>query len=984
MHKPRDDQPNLSPRPARFLGGVAPASMGEIFETLAVGALVFLLAWASLTLTRMSGRIAAVWPVNAVVLINLLRADLRRWPSLLLAGFMGDACANVLAGDTPSIGFGLSACNGVEVLIVAGGLRRFVGRKIELSRCRDLMWFAGLAGVLAPLVAAVLASSLLHPALDKSFVHDLSIWVLADGLGLLIVVPPLLALTPEAIARLSANGRGPRNALLLTGASIALIALFGASRHPLPLLAWPPLLLLAFEMEAVGAAIGLLVTAIVSVGFALTGRGITPLWQMNLTENVLRLQLFLATSVLCMWPIAARLAQFRLTQASLAASHDKARLAAAELLEAQNWTRLAGQTAGLAYWRFDLATHTLAGSDGVIVGAERVVDICEGDQAWSSIHPNDMARLLAGIRKAVRNNGEFSDEIRLLRPDGSYRTAIARGACQHGEDGRVTAVLGAMFDVTELKRMESVAAESERRYRVLAEKVNDVIVWSTLDGRNTYVSPACQAVLGSPSEALLGFDAIDRIHPEDRARVHGIFKTMIGERREHAAEPVLFRIKHQDGHWVWLAGNPTMLFDERGQPSGFIDVLRDITAAKLVEAELLAARAAAEAATSAKTDFLANMSHELRTPLTAIMGFSGLLQECANLPESAQLYVRRITTAGKSLLAVVNDVLDFSKLEAGQLELDPHAFGVLGLIDDSVGVLSAQASNKGLSLHVDADINLPTRVVADSARLRQVLLNLLSNAVKFTTEGSVTIHARYGLGSTNADQLYISVVDTGQGIPADRRDRLFQRFSQADESISRSHGGTGLGLAICKRLVELMGGTIGVESDEGRGSTFWFTIDAPSDSGAQTLSDEENGPAVTTDLPPARILLVDDVAVNRELVRAMLTPFGHSFEEASNGAEAVQAAMQAPFDLILMDLQMPGMDGIAASRAIRATADVNRHTPIVALSANVLPEHLEACWEAGMSDHVAKPIVPAALLTKVAQWTHPQPAPDQERALISG
>lgn len=983
MREPCDDRPSPSPRPTRILGGVEPASISEIVETLAVGLLVFFLAWASLALTRMPGRIAAVWPVNAIVLISLLRTDMRRWPLLLLAGLIADACANILVGDTSAVGFGLAACNGVEVLIVAGGLRRFAGRKIELARSRDLLWFAGLAGVLAPLTSALLASILLHPRPDKLFTHDLSVWMLADSLGLLIIVPPLLALTPEAIARLSANGRGPRNALLLVGATVALTLLFGGARHPLPLLAWPPLLLLAFELEVVGAAIGLLVTAIVSVAFALTGHGITPLWQTDLTENVLRLQLFLATSVLCMWPIAARLAQFRLTQASLAASHDRAKLAAAELLEAQNWTRLAGQTAGLAYWRFDLTTHTLSGSNGMIVGAERPADIVDTDKAWSSVHPNDMTRLLAGIRKAVRQNGEFSDEIRLLRPDGSYRTAIARGACQHDEDGRVTAVLGAMFDVTELKRMENVAAENERRYRVLAEKVNDVIVWSTLDGRNTYVSPASQAVLGSPGEALLGFNAIDRIHPEDRAQVHGIFKTMIGERREHAAEPVLFRIKHQEGHWVWLAGNPTMLFDERGQPNGFIDVLRDITAAKLVESELLAARAAAEAATSAKTDFLANMSHELRTPLTAIMGFSGLLQECTNLPESAQIYVQRITTAGKSLLAVVNDVLDFSKLEAGQLELDPHSFSVLGLIEDSIGVLDAQASNKGLTLCVDADIGVPMLVVADSARLRQILLNLLSNAVKFTTEGSVTIRARYGIGPTQTAQLHISVTDTGRGIPADRRDRLFQRFSQADESISRSHGGTGLGLAICKRLVELMGGTIGVESDEGRGSTFWFTIDAPSDSGGQTLPDEEDGPMIAIDLAPAHILLVDDVAVNRELVRAMLTPFGHTFEEAANGAEAVQSAMQAPFDLILMDLQMPGMDGIAAARAIRAAADVNRHTPIVALSANVLPEHLDACWEAGMSDHVAKPIVPAALLTKVAQWTSSRPSVDEERALIS-
>jgi CheY-like chemotaxis protein len=256
--------------------------------------------------------------------------------------------------------------------------------------------------------------------------------------------------------------------------------------------------------------------------------------------------------------------------------------------------------------------------------------------------------------------------------------------------------------------------------------------------------------------------------------------------------------------------------------------------------------------------------------------------------------------------------------------------------------------------------------MADSSRLRQVLLNLLTNAIKFTSQGAIEVRVSHQAEA--GGRLRIAVVDTGAGIPADQLGRLFQRFSQADGSITRKFGGTGLGLAICKSLVELMGGEVGVESALGAGSTFWFTIAAP-----RTEPQPEVRPAPRLDeidaAQPARILVVDDVEANRELVCAILSVFGHELTQATSGAEAVEAAIQAPFDLILMDLQMPGMDGLTATRAIRAASDFNRDAPIVALSANVMQNHLDACREAGMDDHVGKPIDPAELLTKVARWT---------------
>ena len=596
--------------------------------------------------------------------------------------------------------------------------------------------------------------------------------------------------------------------------------------------------------------------------------------------------------------------------------------------------------------------------------------------AIKAVHPDDLDWVLEGLKAARAEGRSFEGVFRIRRPDGSLRTVSCRTVSEMDAEGHVVAVVGTVLDITEFKQIEAAALESEARYRLLADKASDVISRTDLAGRHTYVSPAVQQILGYAPEELIGRLAEDFTHPDDLALLHHAFQSQALERREHAAQPTRYRFRHRDGDWVWLETHPTVVLDSQGRATGFVSVSRDITHVKAAEAELMAAREAAEAATLAKGEFLANMSHEIRTPLTSIMGFSSLLAETGEMPENARHYVQRISTAGQSLLAVVNDILDFSKLEAGQVELDPHPFDPAGFIQETKQLLAVQAANKGLDWRTEIDGVLPDLIVADSARLRQVLLNLLGNAIKFTAKGGVVVRVSHQ--SEGSGRLNISITDTGLGILAERRDRLFQRFSQIDGSVSRTHGGTGLGLAICKSLVELMGGEIGVASAEGGGSTFWFSIEAPlaepadveESNEAQTLLDEGDA------WRPAHILIVDDLAVNRELVRAMLTPFGHDFEEADNGADAVRMTLRSSFDLILMDLQMPGMDGFEAARTIRATSDLNRTTPIIALSANVLPAHVVASQAAGMDDHLGKPIVPAALVAKVAMWagaTHEQP-----------
>jgi PAS domain S-box-containing protein len=509
--------------------------------------------------------------------------------------------------------------------------------------------------------------------------------------------------------------------------------------------------------------------------------------------------------------------------------------------------------------------------------------------------------------------------------------------------------------------MEAALSESEARYRMLADQATDIIVRYDTQGVIEYASPSVRQ-LGYAPEDLVGLSTAAFDHPDDHARATA-YRTASIEGQDGLDQEDT-QVRRADGGWVWLQGKPSPMRDEAGNIVGVMTILRDVTARRTMEDELRRKHAEAESATVAKAEFLANMSHEIRTPLTGIVGFAGLLDKLEDLPETARTYASRINSGSQMLLSVVNDVLDFSKMEAGQLQMDPQPFDPGAFVEETLELVRVQAKNKGLELHAELHGALPPAMRADSARVRQVLLNLLGNAIKFTSEGGVRVDVSYL--PDQGGVLRFAVTDTGVGIPAEHVDRLFQRFSQADGSIARRYGGTGLGLAICKGLAEMMGGEIGVESQEGRGSTFWFTFAAPE---AVLQAPAAAGvEARDWTLASVRILVVDDVSVNRELVSALLAPFGAQLTEAASGGEAVEAALGRTFDLILMDLQMPGMDGLEATRAIRATCELNRDTPILALSANVLPVHLEACREAGMDGHIAKPIRPDELLGKIAQW----------------
>lgn len=656
-----------------------------------------------------------------------------------------------------------------------------------------------------------------------------------------------------------------------------------------------------------------------------------------------------------------------LTQAERAALDHIAVLAGAMLdqvharrqqAERQALLNLAEQMSGVGQWRFDVLTGEVTWSDEVyrIHGYAPGAVKPDYEHVLAAYHPDDRPVLADAVTRAIETGEGYAFRLRLLLPGQTERLVEAKAATERDDAGRTVALFGVFQDVTEAEAAVRRVRESEARYRVLADNAMDVIALYGLDGVFRYLSPSVETLIGYRPEDMIGRLFVDFIHPDDLTRVRRAFADLRRGRPE-APERVPCRVIRKDGSSVWIEARPRVVRGPNGRPVEFQDVMRDISQTKALEEALILAREEAEAGALAKAEFLANMSHELRTPLTAVIGFSGLLKMSKALGPTEQRYVDRIATASEALLSIVNDVLDFSKLDADAVELEPQAFDPVELVRGCADILEATCIEKGLRLVVELDPALPPLLMGDEGRLRQVLLNFLSNAVKFTPHGGITLALK-----VQGDQLRAEVTDTGIGVPADTIDRLFERFAQADASTSRVYGGTGLGLAISQRLIEMMGGRIGAVSQQQQGSTFWFEVPL-----VEVRPTTQAAAGGTVDAFGARILLADDSAANRELVRAMLDGTGLVLDTVNDGTEAVAAARTGVYDLVLMDIQMPQMDGLEATRAIRSSMGAVSRLPILALTANVQPDQVQRFMEHGMDGHVGKPIDPAILLGAIAR-----------------
>jgi PAS domain S-box-containing protein len=492
----------------------------------------------------------------------------------------------------------------------------------------------------------------------------------------------------------------------------------------------------------------------------------------------------------------------------------------------------------------------------------------------------------------------------------------------------------------EFDGMRASLHTAQQELRDTFDSIDDLFFALDRELRFTIVNHACLAAWGLAPEALLGRPFL------------AVFPQLAGSEAMRVVERVL--ATGQAERVETYARTIKTLVELHVVPrrnGGLVVQLHDISKRK--EAE------------RAKSAFLATMSHEIRTPLTAILGFTDLLARSPLSPEQ-QEQLRIVRDTGRTLLTVVNDILDLSKLEAGRMSLERIPVELPALLREALATAELLGAEKGLTFQAELAADLPARVEGDPVRLKQVVGNLLFNALKFTERGGITLRAHLAGREGDATRVRVAVEDTGIGIASEDLPRLFGMFEQADQSTTRRFGGTGLGLVICKRLVEAMGGRIGVESRPGQGSTFWFELPFRVLAGAERLA-ASAAPSVAVPGRSLRVLAVDDVATNRLLLTALLRELGHLPVTAEDGVKAVEAAGQERFDLILMDLHMPGMDGFMATRAIRAGGGPNVGTPIVALTADVLPETAAACREAGMDGHLTKPIEPRFLSELTAQ-----------------
>ena len=644
--------------------------------------------------------------------------------------------------------------------------------------------------------------------------------------------------------------------------------------------------------------------------------------------------------------------------------------------EAHRVAVLAEQLVGSGHFRLDLRTLDATFSDGLfdLYGWDKSDGAAGIDDIFLLHDPADQTRVREMISEVVNSGQPMRIETRATLRDGRRKVMLTQVSPEIGASGRVGAIFGVTLDISEARSREMALAESEAQLRLLADNVTDIVIWLSPGGRVLYASPSV-GTLGYTTQDLVSRPAMDFVHPDDHGEVSRLMVRVFEDKadKDDLRGEFRFLIPGRPDEHVWLEGKASAIRGPDGRARSAVINFRDVTQRRELEADLRKAKSRAEAAAEAKSEFLANMSHEIRTPLTGVIGFSGLLAQLPGQSSAALGYIGKVTASGEALLAVVNDILDFSKLEAGQVELDPAPFHLRDFLAETSGLFAERAEAKGLKLEVRIADPAPDYVVADCGRLRQVLSNLLSNAIKFTERGSVLIHARH---DAETAALEISVTDTGVGIDPGQLELLFQRFTQADGSISRRYGGTGLGLSICRQLTGLMGGEIRAASTPGAGSTFAFDIRAP----ASEPPVFQSVPDTTEESPEEslRILVVDDLDANREIVRALLEATGQEVHEAAGGAQAVSLAVRQTFDLILMDLQMPGMDGFATTKAIRRLSPENSTTPIIALSANVLPEHVDEAERAGMNDHIGKPIVPAKLFAVLNRWAGVRVAPARE------
>lgn len=584
------------------------------------------------------------------------------------------------------------------------------------------------------------------------------------------------------------------------------------------------------------------------------------------------------------------------------------------------------------------------------------------------VHPEDVSVCVDYLSQVIEGKAASPHpEYRVKHADGSWHWHSAAGSLVTDEKGAFKSFVGVSRDITERKCVEQALRESEERFNKLAEQSRTVAWEVDAEGLYTYLSPLVEMILGYKPEELVGKKYFYEIcSPNDREKVKA-FGLEVMRRRESLTN-IENRLVTKDGRYLWVMRSGMTLLGLQGEVLGFRGSDTDIDERMQYEWRLLKANRQLEEATAranemavqaenanhAKGEFLANMSHEIRTPLNGIIGMTGLLLD-TELTAEQQRYAEVVRESGESLLGLINDILDFSKIEANKLDLEEVDFNLVSLLDDLASNLAVRAHEKGIELLCSCEEEVPKLLLGDPGRLRQVINNLAGNAVKFTSSGEVSIRVTVDSETEEEAVLRFMVRDTGIGIPADKLDMIFEKFSQVDASTTRRYGGSGLGLAISKQLVGMMGGKIGVASREGEGSEFWFTMHVRK----QPDQRQQDAP-VCSDLRGVKVLVVDDNATGREILMGRLSSWGMHPKEAKNGPTALEALLQAkddedPFRLAVIDMQMPDVDGETLGRMILADERL-RDTRLVMLTSLGNRGDARRFAKAGFAAYLTKPV----------------------------
>jgi PAS domain S-box-containing protein len=561
--------------------------------------------------------------------------------------------------------------------------------------------------------------------------------------------------------------------------------------------------------------------------------------------------------------------------------------------------------------------------------------------------------------------------LTILLPLVLFAHVVGLSIANRSRTRRIAAAL------VERKRIEQLLEESELRFRILTRATNEAVRDWNIDTDSVWWNRNVQTLFGYNEEDIGQSNDWwgETIHPDDRNRVVTSLQTLVRSGEDFWSGE--YRFHRADGSYADVFDRGYILRDHEGRAVRMIGSIMDITQLKR-ELELTRAHDAALESARLKSQFLANMSHEIRTPMNSIIGMTDILLH-TELTSEQREFMEIVRVSGESLLTVINDILDFSKIEAGKLTFEILDFEPRTVVEEMVAMLLEQTHAKNLRLSTTVAADVPVAMRGDPGRLRQVLTNLVSNAVKFTSQGGVDLRIAKESESDTHVVLRFEVADTGIGVPEEARACLFQPFSQVDASTTRKHGGTGLGLAICKQLVDLMDGQIGCDSVPHKGSTFWFTArferpspaPSPHEISLEIIQKPVNplAPQLPGDVRQRmRILIVEDNAFNQKVVLRQVREMGFGADAVANGLEALKALHIIPYDLVLMDCQMPEMDGYDCAADIRRKEAGGRHVPIIAMTAHVMKTDRDKCLAVGMDDFLSKPVRVAHLESVLTRW----------------